>query len=216
MLDGSSHLRLSRRAALQLVTALAAATLVPLGSIASAQSGGEPSPGSEARPGPQGSSTDPAPSPRFLSPAGARSEPAAWTGRSVQRGRAAACDRAGDDPNPGEGAALGPEPSRDRALVRPGRAGDQLRLGAGLQLLQGARGAGGRTDPDPEPADQRRRVRDREGRRAERLPAGVVPDAEESAQRSRPESSAGRTSAGRRPSKRATSSGTPATTRVWG
>jgi L,D-transpeptidase catalytic domain len=69
MLDGSSHLRLSRRAALRLVTALAAATLVPLGSIARAQSGGEPGPGSEARPGPHGSSSDPAPSPRFLSPA---------------------------------------------------------------------------------------------------------------------------------------------------
>jgi lipoprotein-anchoring transpeptidase ErfK/SrfK len=70
MLDGSSHLRLSRRSALQMVTALAAAALVPLGSTASAQSGGDSRPGSETRPGSQpANNADPAPSTRFSSPA---------------------------------------------------------------------------------------------------------------------------------------------------
>ena len=63
MLDGSSHLRLSRRRALQLVTATAAAALVPLGSIASAQSSGD------ARPGTQPATTEPPASTRFSSPA---------------------------------------------------------------------------------------------------------------------------------------------------
>src|SRR5262245_54830008 len=70
MLDGSSHLRISRRNALQLVTALAAAALVPLGSVASAQSGGDARPGSEPRPGSQPTTpADPAPGNRFSSPA---------------------------------------------------------------------------------------------------------------------------------------------------
>ena len=70
MLDGSFQPRLSRRNALQLVTALAAAALVPLGSVASAQSGSDPRPGSSPQPGSQpATNTDPAPSTRFTLPA---------------------------------------------------------------------------------------------------------------------------------------------------
>ena len=70
MLDGSSHLRISRRSALQLVTALAAAALVPLGSVASAQSGGDARPGSDPAPGSQPTTpANPAPNNRFSSPA---------------------------------------------------------------------------------------------------------------------------------------------------
>jgi hypothetical protein len=69
MLDGPSPLRLSRRSALQLVTALAAATLVPLGSVASAQSSSDPRPGTNPQPASQPSSTaDPAPATRFAPP----------------------------------------------------------------------------------------------------------------------------------------------------
>src|SRR5688572_30789192 len=70
MPHGSSHLRLSRRHALHLVTALTAAALVPLGSIASAQTGGDTRPGAEPQPSSQpASNAESAPSHRFSSPA---------------------------------------------------------------------------------------------------------------------------------------------------
>ena len=69
MLDGSSKVRLSRRRVLQVAIALAGATLVPLGSIANAQSGSTP----PAPPAPPASGTEPAPSTRFTPPAPAAS-----------------------------------------------------------------------------------------------------------------------------------------------
>ncbi|MGE3271905.1 MAG: hypothetical protein AB7P40_24335, partial [Chloroflexota bacterium] len=68
MLDGTSHLRVTRRGALRMLTATAVAMLAPLASIAHAQSTGESAPGTGTQP----SGTQPAggtdPGNRFASP----------------------------------------------------------------------------------------------------------------------------------------------------
>jgi hypothetical protein len=109
MLDGSSTLRLSRRSALRVVTALAAAALVPLGSVASAQSSGDARPASEPRPGSQpATTTDPAPTTRFLSPA--------VPGPSPQPGPASSSNAAA--PAPASGPATAPADPKDQRWLQ--------------------------------------------------------------------------------------------------